>query len=52
VVAYRRGEHTVAINTTAEPRPVPLAGEPRLETAPGALRDGTLAPHSGAVAFD
>ena len=51
VVAYRRGEHTVAINTTAEPRPVPLPGEPRLETAPGALRDGALAPHSGAVAL-
>jgi alpha-glucosidase len=52
VVAYRRGGHTVAINTTAEPRPVPLRGVPRLETAPGALRDGTLARHSGAIAFD
>jgi alpha-glucosidase len=52
VVAYRRGRHTIAINTTAEPHPVPLRGEPRLETAPGALRDGTLAPHSGAIAFD
>jgi alpha-glucosidase len=52
VVAYRRGEHTVAINTTAEPRPVPLRGEPRLETAPGVLRDGTLAPRSGGVALD
>jgi hypothetical protein len=52
VVAYRRGGHTVAINTTAEPRPVPLRGEPRLETAPGALRDGTVASNSGAIAFD
>jgi alpha-glucosidase len=52
VVAYRRGEHTIAINTTAEPRPAPLRGEPRLETAPGALRDGTLAPHSGGVTLD
>jgi alpha-glucosidase len=52
VVAYRRGRHTIAINTTAEPRPVPLRGEPLLETAPGALRDGTLAPHSGGVALD
>jgi alpha-glucosidase len=52
VVAYRRGAHTVAINTTAEPRPAPLRGELRLETAPGALRDGTLASHSGAVALD
>ena len=52
VVAYRRGGHTVAVNTTAEPRPVPLRGEPRLETAPGALRDGALAPHAGAIALD
>jgi alpha-glucosidase len=52
VVAYRRGGGTVAINTTAEPRPVPLRGEPRLETAAGALRDGELAPHAGAVALD
>jgi alpha-glucosidase len=52
VVAYRHGGHTVAINTTAEPRPVPLPGEPRLETAPGALRDGALASHSGAVGVD
>jgi alpha-glucosidase len=52
VVAYRRGRHTVAVNTTAEPRPVPLRGEPRLETAPGALRDGALGPHAGAIAVD
>jgi alpha-glucosidase len=52
VVAYRRGGHTVAVNTSAEPRPVPLRGEPRLETAPGALRDGALAPHAGAIAGD
>jgi alpha-glucosidase len=52
VVAYRRGRHTIAINTTAEPRPAQLRGEPRLETAPGALRDGTLAPHAGAVGVD
>jgi alpha-glucosidase len=52
VVAYRRGRHTVAVNTTAEPRPVPLRGEPRLETAAGALRDGALAPHAGAIAWD
>ena len=52
VVAYRRGDHTVAVNTMAEPRPVPLQGGPRLETAPGALRDGELAPHAGAIALD
>jgi alpha-glucosidase len=52
VVAYRRGGHAVAVNTTAEPRPAPLRGEPRLETKPGALRDGMLAPHAAAVAMD
>jgi alpha-glucosidase len=52
VVAYRRGEHTVAVNTTPESRPVPLKGDPRLETAPGALRDGALAAHAGAIALD
>jgi alpha-glucosidase len=52
VVAYRRGGHAVAINTTGEPRPVPLRGEPRLETERGALRDGALAPHAGAIAWD
>jgi glycosidase len=51
VVAYRRGAHTVAINTTADPLPVPLRGEARLETAPGALRDGVLAAHAGAAAL-
>ena len=50
LIAYQRGEQTVAINTTSEPLPVALAGEPRLETAPGALRDGRLAGHAGAVA--
>jgi alpha-glucosidase len=52
VVAYRHGDHAVAINTTPEPRPVPLAGEARLETAPGALRDGRLAAHAGVTALD
>jgi alpha-glucosidase len=50
VLAFRRGEHTVAINTTAEPMPVPLRGEARLLTVGGALRDGMLAPHAGAIA--
>ena len=50
VVAYRRGDHTVAVNTTAEALPAPLSGEPQLVTQPGALRDGRLAPHAAAVA--
>jgi alpha-glucosidase len=52
VVAYRRGGHTVAVNTTSEPRPAPLRGEPRLATAGGAMRGDTLAPHAGVVAQD
>ncbi len=50
VIAYRRGDHTVALNTTAEALPAPLSGEPQLVTQPGALRDGRLAPHAAAVA--
>jgi alpha-glucosidase len=49
VLAYVRGEHTIAVNTTADQRPAPLDGEVVLETEPGALRGRTLAPHSGAI---
>jgi glycosidase len=49
IVAFRRGDHSVAVNTTPEPLPVPLAATPRIQTEDGALRDGTLAPHAGAV---
>jgi hypothetical protein len=49
VLAYRRGDHTIAINTTAEERPAPVDGELVLETEPGALRGRALAPHAGAV---
>jgi glycosidase len=52
VVAFRRGPHTVAVNTTAEPLAAPLRSELRIQTTPGALRDGMLAPHAGAVALD
>ena len=51
VIAYRRGDHVVAVNTTGEARPVPLSGEARLDTQRGALRDGTLAAHAGAIAL-
>jgi len=51
VVAYRRGAHTVAVNTTSEPLPAPVGSAPRIQTLPGALRDGVLAPHAGAVAL-
>jgi alpha-glucosidase len=49
VLAYRRGEHIIAVNTTAEDRPAPATGELVLETSPGALRGGELRPHSGAI---
>jgi alpha-glucosidase len=48
VLAYARGGHVVAINTTAEPRPAPAeAGELVLTTHPDALRGSDLAPHAG-----
>jgi glycosidase len=49
VLAYRRGEHTVAINTSARERPLPASGDVVLETRPGALRAGELAAHSGVI---
>jgi alpha-glucosidase len=49
VLAYRRGDHVVAVNTTAEERPVPIGGDLVLETEPGALRDRALAAHAGAI---
>jgi alpha-glucosidase len=52
VVAFRRGDHTVAINTTAEPLPVPLGGTLCIQTHAGGVRDGELAPNAGAIAVD
>jgi alpha-glucosidase len=49
VLAYARGEHAVAINTTEEERPAPRGGDVVLETEPGAVRAGALAPHAGAI---
>jgi glycosidase len=49
VLAYARGDRTVAINTTSAPASVPVAGEPLLETEQGALLDGVLRPNSGAI---
>jgi glycosidase len=51
VVAYRRGEHCVAVNTTDEERPAPVGGDVVLETEQGALTGGALAPHAGAIAM-
>ena len=49
VLAYRRGEHTIAVNATPEERPAPSAGKVVLETRPGALDGGVLAPSSAAM---
>jgi alpha-glucosidase len=49
VLAYRRGDHLIAINTTAEEAGTPLAGELVLETVPGAWRGRRLAAHSGVI---
>jgi hypothetical protein len=49
VVAYRRGDHAIAVNTTLEKRPAPASGDVVLETRPGALDAGTLAPSSAAI---
>ncbi len=49
VVAYARGEHVVALNTTGAPLEVPRGRELVLETVAGALEGERLAPHAGAV---
>jgi alpha-glucosidase len=51
VVAFDRGRHTVAINTTGRPQPVPPTGDVLVETHPCALDEGMLAPHAGAIAL-
>jgi alpha-glucosidase len=49
VLAYRRGDHVIAVNTTLEERPAPASADAVLETRPGALDAGTLAPSSAAI---
>jgi alpha-glucosidase len=51
VVAFRRGGATVAVNTTVEALPAPVTSDPRIQTAPGVMRDGLLAAHAGVVAM-
>jgi alpha-glucosidase len=50
VVAFERGGHVVAINTTSAPRPAPAAGPIVLATQSDALEGGRLAPNAGAIA--
>jgi alpha-glucosidase len=50
VLAYRRGRHAVAINTTPEPRTLSLRGELVLAThAPQGGPPAPLGPHAGVV---
>jgi alpha-glucosidase len=50
LLAFERGDHVVAINTTAGSLPVPAAaGGPVLESELGALSSSELAPHAGVV---
>jgi alpha-glucosidase len=49
VLAYRRGDHTIAINTTAESQRARLDGDLVLETTPRAWSGGLLAANSGAI---
>jgi alpha-glucosidase len=49
VVAYARGEHVAAINTTPRPARVPRARELVVETEPGVLEGEELAAHAAAI---
>ena len=49
VLAYQRGRHLVALNLGDRPAPLPDAGEPMVETAPGIAVSGELAPLAGVV---
>jgi alpha-glucosidase len=49
VLAYQRGDHLIAINTTGEDARAPLGEELVLETVPGAWSGGTLAAHAGVI---
>ena len=50
VLAYTRGEHLVAVNTTAEDQRWEHPGEVVLESAPGAAAGGRLAARAAAIA--
>ncbi len=49
VVAYARGDHLVAVNTTAEAAGLPWAAETVLESEPGPVSAGSLGPHAAVV---
>jgi alpha-glucosidase len=49
VLAYARGEHVIAINTTPNTARAPRAREFVIETEPGALEGDELAAHAAAI---
>ena len=49
VLAYERGDHLVAINTTAEPQRAPASGDMVLATSDEGCSDRTLSPHAGVI---
>jgi alpha-glucosidase len=49
VLAYRRGEHAVAINLGGDRVPIPVEGEVILSTHQAGAAPGTLAPNAGAL---
>jgi alpha-glucosidase len=49
VVAFDRGDHGVAVNASEDEQRAPELGELVVETGPGSLLDGLLAPHAGAI---
>jgi alpha-glucosidase len=49
IVAYRRGRHLVAVNTTAAAQPLPEPGQVLLESVEGAVTEGELAPNAAVV---
>jgi alpha-glucosidase len=52
MIAYARGEHVIAINTTPNAARVPRARELVIETEPGALEGDELAAHAAAITRD
>jgi alpha-glucosidase len=49
LVAFERGDHVVAVNTTGQRQPTPATGDLVLATTDDALADGRLAPHAATI---
>jgi glycosidase len=49
LVAFERGDHVVAVNTTGEQQPTPATGDLVLATSADVLADRRLAPHAATI---